>query len=48
MGQNMNPPNQGNQTNSPSQGNQGGNNPMPNKPGQGTSVKDTSHSGNKK
>ena len=47
MGQNMNPPNQGNQ-NSPSQGNQGGSNTMPNKPGQGTSVKDTSHTGNKK
>ena len=46
MGQNMNPPNQGNQ-NSPSQGNQGGNTNPQNKPGQGT-VKDTSQTGNKK
>jgi len=47
MAQNMNPPNQGNQG-SPSQGNQGGSTSTPNKPSQGTHVKDTSHSGNKK
>jgi hypothetical protein len=48
MAQNMNPPNRGNQK-SPSQGsNQGGSTSTPYKPGKTASVKDTSHSGNKK